>query len=175
MNRPKNFPLTLLIAFAIETLSVTWGLRIPRAAPFLSITYFCSGIAIAWLLTRVPTLTLPALKKGWWRSPAIHHRFIVSALVALAIWSWCVYWFDEMPIDITNADMLPIIKVMGDRFIAGQHSHIYDVIPWIWHGTKPIYLPAMWLPYVPAIALGLDMRWVAIAGLLFAFIAFLFI
>jgi hypothetical protein len=71
--------------------------------------------------------------------------------------------------------MLPIIKVMGERFIAGQHSHIYDIIPWIWHGTRPIYLPAMWLPYVPAIFMGIDMRWVAIAGLVFAFISFLFI
>ncbi len=93
--------------------------------------------------------------------------------MVLATWSWCRYWFEEMPIDITNADMLPIIKVMGDRFIAGQHSHIYDTIPWIWHGTQPIYLPAMWLPYVPAIAMGIDMRWIAIAGLLFAFFVFI--
>jgi hypothetical protein len=100
---------------------------------------------------------------------------MAAGLVALATWSWCRYWFDEMPIDITNADMLPIIRVMGDRFIAGQHSHIYDTIPWIWHGTRPIYLPAMWLPYVPAIAMGIDMRWIAIAGLLFAFFVFIFL
>ncbi len=80
-----------------------------------------------------------------------------------------------MGLDIANADMLPIIKVMGERFIAGQHSHIYDPIPWIWGGTKPIYLPAMWLPYVPAIAMGIDMRWIAVAGLLFAFGAFVFL
>src|SRR6185437_3006803 len=127
----------------------------------------------AWFMTRLPELTIPALQKKWWKIPTVQHRCIVVILTGLAIWSWCQYWFDEMPIDITNADMLPIIKVMGDRFIAGQHSHIYDTIPWIWHGTRPIYLPAMWLPYVPAIFLGIDMRWVAIAGLLFAFIIFL--
>jgi hypothetical protein len=80
-----------------------------------------------------------------------------------------------MPIDITNADMLPIIKVMGERFIAGQRSHVYDPIPSIWHGAQPIYLPAMWLPYVPAIALGIDIRWIAVAGLLFAFGTFIFL
>lgn len=175
MNRPKKLPSALLLAFAIETLSVTWGLKVPRLAPFLSIPYFFSGIAIASLLIRVPALTIPALQKQWWRIPAIHHRFIVMLLAGLAIWSWCQYWFDEMPIDITNADMLPIIRVMGDRFIAGQHGHIYDSIPWIWHGTRPIYLPAMWLPYVPAIFMGVDMRWIAVAGLFFAFSVFIFL
>jgi hypothetical protein len=33
----------------------------------------------------------------------------------------------------------------------------------------------MWLPYVPAVALGIDIRWVAIAGLLFAFGTFIFL
>ena len=173
MNRPKNLLPALLFAFAIETLSVTWFLKIPGSAPFLAVLYGSSGIAIAWLLTGVPELTLPHLQKKWWKSPAIQHRFIIVILAGLVIWSWCRYWFDEMPIDITNADMLPIIKVMGDRFIAGQHSHIYDNIPWIWHGTRPIYLPAMWLPYVPAIFAGIDMRWIAVAGLLFSFGVFI--
>jgi hypothetical protein len=31
----------------------------------------------------------------------------------------------------------------------------------------------MWLPYVPAIAMGIDMRWIAIAALLFSFGAFI--
>jgi hypothetical protein len=31
----------------------------------------------------------------------------------------------------------------------------------------------MWLPYVPPVALGIDMRWIATAGLLFAFGAFI--
>ena len=175
MNRPKNFPSVLLFAFAIETLSVTWGLKIPHAAPFLSILYCLSGVCVAGFLTRVPELKLPARAVGFWKMPVNHFRLIIAGLIVLATWSWCQYWFDEMPIDITNADMLPIIKVMGDRFIAGQHSHVYDIIPWIWHGTQPIYLPAMWLPYVPAIAIGIDMRWIAIAGLLFAFFVFIFL
>jgi hypothetical protein len=175
MNRRKNLSLKLLSFFAVETLSVTWLLKVPGWAPFLSLLYFLSGMAIAGLLTQAPELRLPAPAKRAWSQPVNQQRLIVVGLVGLAIWSWCRYWFEEMPIDITNADMLPIIKVMGERFIAGQHSHVYDVIPWIWHGTQPIYLPAMWLPYVPAIFLGLDMRWVAVAGLLFGFAAFIFL
>jgi hypothetical protein len=175
MNRSKNLPAILLAAFAVETLSITWCLKIPHAAPVLSVTYLVSGLALAFLPLSFPAITLPSINLRCLHTRANHYRLMIAGLVILATWSWCNYWFDESPIDITNADMLPIIKVMGERFIAGQHSHIYDTIPWIWHGTQPIYLPAMWLPYVPAIALGIDMRWVAIAGVLFAFISFLFL
>jgi len=175
MNHPKNLPAVLLALFAVETLTATWFLKIPHAAPCCAVLYFLSGIGISFLLLRFPPLSLPRLDRKRWNTPVNHYRLITAGLVILATWSWCQYWFDESPIDITNADMLPIIKVMGERFIAGQHSHIYDIIPWIWHGTRPIYLPAMWLPYVPAIFMGIDMRWVAIAGLLFAFIVFIFL
>ena len=165
----------MLGAFAVETLSATWFLKIPGAVPFFSVTYFLSGIGISFLLLRFPAVSLPIPERKALHAPVNHYRLIVAGLVMLATWSWCRYWFDEMPIDISNADMLPIIRVMGERFVAGRQSHIYDSIPWIWHGTQPIYLPAMWLPYVPALWLGIDMRWIAIAGLLFAFIVFLFL
>jgi len=175
MTRQKYLKTSILAAFAVETFSVTWCLKIHGWAPFLSILYFGSGVGIALLLLSFPVLQLPVFEKKAWKVPVNHYRLVIIGLIALVLYSWCQYWFEETPIDITNADMLPIIKVMGERFIAGQHSHIYDTIPWIWKGTQPIYLPAMWLPYVPAIALGIDMRWVAIAGLLFAFGAFVFL
>jgi hypothetical protein len=175
MDHPKNLSQKLLLFFAIETLSVTWMLKIPGWGPFFSLLYFSSGMAVAIGLTRAPILRLPALEKKAWALPVNHYRVVIIGLMILAAGSWCTYWFEEMPIDITNADMLPIIKVMGERFIAGQHSHVYDPIPWIWKGTQPIYLPAMWLPYVPAIFLGVDMRWIAVTGLLFGFAAFIFL
>ncbi|HET6254415.1 MAG TPA: hypothetical protein VFE32_10090 [Puia sp.] len=175
MKRPVSLSSALLAAFAVETLSSTWCLKLHSWIPVFSILYFLSGLAIAGLLLRLPELRVPALAKSPWRNPAIQRSAILIGLTALAIYSWCLYWFDDMPIDITNADMLPIIKVMAERFLAGRHSHVYDPIPTIWHGVQPIYLPAMWLPYVPSIALGIDMRWTAIAGVLFAFGAFIFL
>lgn len=175
MDHQKNLSVKLLVAFTVETFCVTWCLKIPGWTPFFSILYFVSGIAIAWLMLSLPAIQLPSPARKAWTKPVNHYRLVVAGLLVLATWSWCQYWFEEMPIDITNADMLPIIKVMCERFIAGQHSHVYDIIPWIWKGIQPIYLPAMWLPYVPAIAMGLDMRWIAVAGLLFAFITFLFL
>ncbi|HWK06281.1 MAG TPA: hypothetical protein VNS58_21730 [Puia sp.] len=171
----KYLKFWLLIAFTLETLSVTWCLKIPGWVPLFSILYFGAGIGIAVLLLFCPVLKLPPFEMKAWKDPVNHYRLVIAGLISLVLYYWCQYWFEEIPLDIRNADMLPIIKVMGERFIAGQHSHIYDVIPWIWGGSQPIYLPAMWLPYVPAIALGIDMRWIAIAGLLFAFGAFLFV
>jgi hypothetical protein len=173
MNRPIKLTSFLLAAFAVETLSSTWCLKLHGWTPLFSVLYLLSGLAIAGALLRVPALRLTAPGNKPWLNPGYQRGAIGIGLTALALYSWCLYWFDEMPIDITNADMLPIIKVMGERFIAGQHSHVYDPIPTIWHGTQPIYLPAMWLPYVPAIALGIDIRWIAVAGLLFAFGAFI--
>jgi hypothetical protein len=173
MSRPANLSTILLAAFAVETLSSTWCLKIHGYTPFFSILYLLSGLAIAAALLRLPEFRLPALAKRPLRNPAIQRNIILIGLTGLALYSWCLYWFDEIPIDINNADMLPIIKVMAERFLAGQHSHVYDPIPAIWHGVQPIYLPAMWLPYVPATAMRIDMRWTAIAGLLFAFGAFI--
>jgi hypothetical protein len=173
MNRPTRLPSILLAAFAVETLSSSWCLKIHGYTPLFSVLYLISGITIVCLLVRLPALRLPSPGNNPWRNPVNQRSAVIIGLAALALYSWCNFWFDEMPIDIANADMLPIIKVMGERFIAGQHSHIYDPIPSIWHGAQPIYLPAMWLPYVPAIAMGIDMRWIAAAGLLFAFGAFI--
>jgi len=175
MPRQKYFLTIILIVFALETLSATWFLKIPGWTPILSIIYFLSGISFAFLLLSFPAVRMPWRHWSGWNTHVNHYRLIIIGLIALAMYSWCKYWFDEIPIDISNADMLPIIKVMGDRFVAGHHSQVYDPIPWIWHGTQPIYLPAMWLPYVPAIALGVDMRWITMAGLLFVFSVFLFV
>ncbi|WP_431212959.1 hypothetical protein ACQ86N_46185 [Puia sp. P3] len=141
----------------------------PGWAPRLSIPYFLSGIAIAIFLLRLPVLNIPRLNLRGRKDPVTVYRLAAIGLMGMILYTWCRIWFEDWTIDIANADMLPVIKVMGERFLAGEHSHIYDRIPWIWNGVQPIYLPAMWQPYVPFIAMGLDMRWVTAACLLFSF------
>jgi hypothetical protein len=177
MNRPHSRLTALLIAFAAETLCVTWCLKLPGWAPWLSVPYFVAGVVIAFLLLGLPALQIPRLRLTAVSTPAapgrpdpvIVYRLATIGLMGVIIYTWCRVWFEDWTIDIANADMLPVIKVMGERFLAGQHSHIYDRIPWIWNGVQPIYLPAMWQPYVPFIAMGIDMRWVTAACLLFSF------
>src|SRR5882762_7326324 len=153
MTHRKHLLIPMLIAFAVETLCSTWLLKFTAWTPILSILYFLSGMAIPIMLPSFPAIQVNGPGKDWWKKHTNHYRLVLIGLIALAMYSWCRYWFEEIPIDINNADMLPIIKVMGERFVAGHHKQVYDTIPWIWNGIQPIYLPAMWLPYVPAIAL----------------------
>jgi hypothetical protein len=125
-----------------------------------------------WPMTSVrPVLSEPSASDGGRR--LLHYRLVAIALLAIAVYNLSVLWFDELPMDVNYADMLPIIKVMGQRFINGESRQVYDIIPWIWKGVQPIYLPAMWLPFVPAVVLDLDMRWITVAGLFFAFSIFI--
>ena len=75
----------------------------------------------------------------------------------------------QNPLDYRNADMLPVIKIMNERFLHGEWKHVYDSIPGIWSESKPIYLPCMWLPFSPAVAFNFDVRWITVAALFIVF------
>jgi len=57
------------------------------------------------------------------------------------------------------------MKTMSGRFIRGNWSQVYEPIPEIWNGVKPIYLPAMWLPFTPSVIFNFDMRWITVCGI----------
>jgi hypothetical protein len=173
MPMQKKLNTAILAALAVETCCATYFLRIPHGTPIFSILYFLSGLAIAALLLSAPELKLPRLAGRQGDLRLAHYRIVVIVLLALAVYNLSVLWFDELPMDVHYADMLPIIKVMGQRFVSGHSSQVYDSIPWIWKGVQPIYLPAMWLPFVPAVVWDLDMRWITVAGIFFAFSIFI--
>src|SRR5579859_7960694 len=166
MSGQKYIKTAILAAFALETLSATCGLLIPHVTPVFAILYFVAGIYLGIRLLAVPQLKLAPLNisvrtgrsmnRDIWRSRTNHFRLISILLLALVIYDICKLWFDEIPLELNYADMLPIIKVMGQRFASGHSRQVYDVIPWIWNGVQPIYLPAMWLPFVPAVVLNID-------------------
>lgn len=72
--------------------------------------------------------------------------------------------FTSTDIDYKVADMLPVIDTMSLRYIQGKP--VYDIIPEIWGGMQPIYLPAMWLPYSISHILDIDMRWLSVFAML---------
>jgi hypothetical protein len=175
MPGQKHVKSAIVIAFALETGCVTWFLKVPGAAPFLSILYLVTGISIALMLSNSSPLYLPRLAARARNLRVNIYRAAVLGLLLLAIQTLCRYWFDEIPLDVNYADMLPIIKVMDQRFLAGSWHHIYDNIPTIWNGVFPIYMPCMWQPFVFAVLFGIDMRWITVAGLIFAFGVFIFV
>jgi len=76
----------------------------------------------------------------------------------------CKPLFAIWPLDYRSADMLPVIEIMAQRFVSG--GAVYDIIPEIWGGMKPIYLPALWMPFILSSLTSIDMRWVGIGMLL---------
>lgn len=121
-----------------------------------SITYFVVGILIA-LLPLLPT------KAGaTWLIPRSITRGILTiglGLIGLFLYVEASAVFEKVPVDYHWADMLPIMKIMCERLVAGKS--VYANIEQIWGGIEPIYLPAIWLPLLPATVMDIDVRWTA--------------
>ncbi len=116
--------------------------------------YLISGVVISLIvMTKSPTTKIIDLTNKF-RFPWYALGVLLIAAMTLP---QLIEVFSATPLDYKRADMLPIMKVMGERFIGGTDP--YQPILEIWDGMQPIYLPAMWLPYLPAIAFDFDLRW----------------
>lgn len=173
MNVPRNIWPILITAFLLETACVTYGLYIPGLINLLSVVHSFSGLMIAWaLLWTRPSSTHFTLRHFAFTA-ANRYRWLLTAMVLVMMIQQFLRWKADIPIDFHDADMLPIIQKMGTRFLAGQRSHVYDIIPEIWGGIQPIYLPAMWMPFTIPLALGMDMRWITVFMFFFVFCFFI--
>ncbi len=160
MKPPANIKTVLLIAFLFETLCVTYALLFPFAIGFTSVIYTASGLVIAWALLWMNRKgELPEIHPFSFNSTLNRYRWALLGVAMFVIGKFTLQIIDDEPLSYQEADMLPIIKTMCERFLAGAWAHVYDPIPEIWGGTHPIYLPAMWLPFSLPVALNIDMRW----------------
>jgi hypothetical protein len=168
----KNRKNLLLLTLAAETFLASYGLVLGEQTAIVSILYLISGVGFIFSMLLLPPATIPRL-------PVLKAEFPLKLpiLVLMLLLAWIVsrYWLDKIPLDPDFADMLPVMKVMNERLLHGNWKQVYDPIPEIWNGTQPIYLPAMWLPYAPAVALQVDMRWVTVGSVLLSFIVILVI
>jgi|SRR5450432_817977 hypothetical protein len=167
-NSRKNL---LLLSLAAETFLASYGLLIGEQTAIVSILYLIASLCfiVSILLANQATLQgLRDLKKD------SYLKFPLLALMILLAFITSRYWIDQIPLDPDFADMLPIIKVMNERLLNGEWKHVYDPIPEIWNGVLPIYLPAMWVPYAPAVLFGIDMRWITAGAVLLSFAIILF-
>jgi hypothetical protein len=167
MNSSKRKKL-LLFSLAAETFLASYGLLLGEQTSIVSILYIvASGIFIISVLLIGPA-ELPQFrdikKEIFWKLPLLALIILIAVFIT-------GYWLFKIPLDPDFADMLPVIKVMNERFLHGDWQVIYDPIPAIWNGIRPIYLPAMWLPYAPAVLLKVDIRWVTAISLVFSFSA----
>lgn len=169
----KHVKTGLLIAFAIETLCATWGLKLQSYIAVFSVVWFLAGITIAFLILLLPQAQPPEWKKINFNSAAVYGKLALFTGMAVFMYFIPQYWFSLIQLDIDYADMLPVISTMNQRFLNGQWKHIYDPIPEIWNSIKPVYLPAMWLPFSPALIFNFDIRWITVACLFIVFSIFL--
>jgi hypothetical protein len=165
MNPEKRKNL-LLFSLAAESFLAGYGLLVGNDAAVVSVLYILAGLVFIFAMLIMPAARLPSfyeLKRG---SGLKWPLWIIMALLAFIT---SRYWLEKIPLDPDFADMLPVMKVMNERFLRGEWKQIYDPVSEIWNGTKPIYLPAMWLPYAPAILLKIDMRWITMAAVFTSF------
>ena len=159
----------LTAAFFLEILSCTYLLSISTFAAFSSILYFISGITIAIAVLFLPQSHLTLPKKEFFTDTFNGYKFSAIAIMGVMMCHFGYIFMQDAPLDFHDSDMLPIIKVMSQRFVEGHWEKVYDTIPNIWQGVKPIYLPAMWLPFSAAEWLHIDIRWITILALFLAF------
>ncbi len=163
----------LVCCFAAETFFATYGLVLGGTALTASIGYLAAGLLFFYSLLRQPEISL-RISSGNNSAAAITGRTLLFLLAIALAGLTARYWFGRIDVDPDFADMLPIIRTMNERMLSGHRTQVYDIIPELWGGTRPIYLPAMWMPYSLSLMIGADMRWTTVASLLICFGLFLY-
>ena len=118
----------------------------------LTILFAIVSVLVPWLMIRVLKVPLPRWELNW----KVVLGILTTGLLASLNIAW-VLTTREAP-TIKFADMLPIMDIMGGRFITGEDP--YAIIPEIWGGMPPIYLPAYWMPYTISNWLSFDPRYI---------------
>jgi hypothetical protein len=157
-------PLGVLL---LETSMASFGMKIEGFAAYGSLIYLLSGLLLSYLIVRLPQPVGPTLPGVQRWQPVMGGLLILLTGVIGIITAKGI--LASTPISVTDADMLPVMKVLNQRVLQGHWQRVYDPVPEIWNGTRPIYLPALWLPFAPAVYFGFDMRWVTVCALLIAF------
>jgi hypothetical protein len=160
----KKYTLGLLIFFLVETLCVTFFLRLKNGMSFISILYTFSGISIALLILKNKFEVVPfqyELKNIYHKN--FQYKIFISIIVLMVMYRFTKEYFLYNPLNYKESDMLPIIKVMCERFLSFKIKEVYAPIYEIWGGTKPIYLPALWMPFTLPTFLHIDIRWLSVS------------
>ena len=162
MLRIKDPTTIIVVLAALQVLSSTYFLDIPGFYSVNSFLFLLSGIGITLCLLKIPHIEIK-------KTEIVNRQSLLKILVIVLLlpvsYQLARHIMDENPLRYENADMLPIMKVMGQRFWRGEWGHVYQPIPEIWNGIKPIYLPAMWMPFSLSLIFDFDIRWITLCGI----------
>ncbi len=131
--------------------------------PISSILYIICGILLP--IQTALFFFIPAKRESQ-KFQFIPRKFayLLFFLLACIILYYCESLFEMNAIDYKVADMLPVIDRMCQRFLINQE--VYAIIPEIWDGIQPVYLPAMWLPFCISTLFEWDLRWISVLALM---------
>ena len=164
MNKDRYFNFILIAFFLIETLCVTFLLNLKPYMSLISILYTLSGIGITFFILKnkfEATSYKYELKNIYEKN--IQYKVLISIIVLIVMYRFSMEYFIYNPLNYKESDMLPIIKVMCERFVNLKIKDVYKPINEIWGGTKPIYLPALWMPFSIPTFLHIDIRWLSVS------------
>lgn len=168
-DRLKPLTVTIAVVILIEMLCATYLLRNPAWSKSLSLIYFFSGITISLVLLFLPQISF----ENYHRERRNFFSWTIIILIPLTA-AYCFYytqyWIRSTPLSYEYADMLPVIKVMNERFLSGHFNQVYQPISEIWGGSQPGYYPAMWLPYCVGVLTHIDLRWINSFALFSSFV-----
>src|SRR5580693_3253273 len=116
MFSKKYLKAAFVTACIIETLCATYFLEIENVASFVSIVYFIAGISIGILILFFPQneKNISASQRKY--DVEFFFKILLIAGVVFFLFYESKNLFAENPIDYRNADMLPVIKTMNERF-----------------------------------------------------------
>ncbi|MFI5188404.1 MAG: hypothetical protein ACHQF0_16855 [Chitinophagales bacterium] len=158
----RNPTVIIVLLACLQVLSSTYFLNIPNFYAINSFIFLLSGLGISICLLKVSPAQIQVKKII--NRQLLLKLFIIALLLPIS-YQFARHIMDDTPLQYQDADMLPIMKVMGQRFWNGQWKQVYQPIPEIWNGIKPIYLPAMWLPFSFSIVFHFDIRWITVCGI----------
>lgn len=152
----------ILILALLQVLSSTCFLKIDGFHAANSFLFFLCGAGISFFILKVPSLKI---EKELLLNKQVFIKLAFILLLLPVSYYLSRQIMDNTPLGKEYADMLPIMKMMGERFVRGYGGQVYEPIPEIWNGIQPIYLPAMWLPFTSSLLFHFDMRWITVCGI----------
>lgn len=163
----------LLICLLIEIFCVTYVLKFVSLVPMATILYTLCGIAISFFILYVPEKKLSFTLLANRSQATGCYQLLMWLFGGLVMYIFTKQWIIQSPLSYSDADMIPIMQVMSQRFLEGHWSMVYQPVQEIWNGIQPIYLPAMWMPFLVSVKFGFDPRWITSFGVFLSFSIFI--
>src|SRR5690349_2351208 len=113
----KDSTIPIVVLAILQVLSATYFLEIPNFQALDSFLFLFTGVGISLCVLEIPAIQF--------QKESIFNRQLLFKLLAIALlcpvsYQLARHIMDDNPLLYQNADMLPIIKSMNQRFLNGQ-------------------------------------------------------